>query len=199
MSSCERIKTTIAEHTVTVARMEERCSKVIAEMAQLTIDCLEAGNKVCFFGNGGSAADAQHLATEFSVRFTRSRKGLSGLAFTTDTSVITACANDFGFEHIFARQVEALCQEGDIAVGISTSGTSANVVAGLRMAREIGVTTFAFTGEAGRTCEEFADQLLAIPSQVTARIQECHMIAGHLICDIVEEHFENTTSPISAS
>jgi len=193
------IRATISEHLATVTRFEECCTPVIAEMADRCLSALSAGGKVCFFGNGGSAADAQHFAAEFVVRFTRSRRGLPSLAFTTDTSVLTACANDFGFEQVFARQVEALCTERDIAVGISTSGNSANVVRGLEMARHLGLTTFAFTGEDGGRCGELADLLLAAPSPVTARAQECHLIAGHLICDLVEAAYAGTESLISAS
>jgi len=113
-------------------------------------------------------------------------------------STLTACANDFGYDSVFARQVEALCVPGDIVVGISTSGTSGNVVEGLRFAKENNITTFAFTGEKGATCGEIADQLLAVPSTVTARVQECHLIAGHLICDIIEIAFADQESTISA-
>lgn len=195
----ELIRNTIAEHTVTVAVFQEACSSVIEEMGAKCIEALHAGNKVCFFGNGGSAADAQHLATEFVVRFTRNRKGLPSLAFTTDTSVLTACANDFGFESVFARQVEALCVPGDIVVGISTSGNSPNVVKGLEIAKASGVTAFAFTGAGGGRCGEVSDLLLEVPSEVTARVQECHLIAGHLICDLVEIAFADTVSAISGS
>lgn len=197
--SSDLIQKTIAEHTVTVAAFEEACSQVIDEMATRCIEALRSGHKVCFFGNGGSAADSQHLATEFVVRFTRNRRGIPSLAFTTDTSVLTACANDFGFETVFARQVEALCSPGDIVVGISTSGGSANVVRALEFAKEAGITSFAFTGEKGGRCGEVADLLLSVPSAVTARVQECHLIAGHLICDLVEIAFAETQSSISGS
>lgn len=193
------IRETIDEHAATVARFKEACSGTIAEMAARTIACLREGGKICFFGNGGSAADSQHLATEFTVRFTRNRRGLASIAFTTDTSALTACANDFGFEAVFARQVEALCRPGDIVVGISTSGNSANVVRGLEFARSEGIGTFAFTGEKSGQCGEFADLTLAVPSPVTARVQECHLIAGHLLCDLAELAFAGTRSTISGS
>lgn len=199
MSFSSRIQETIAEHTVTVARFEEACSEVIGEMSQGCIDALESGGKVCFCGNGGSAADAQHFAAEFVVRFVKNRKGLPSIAFTTDSSILTACANDFGYEAVFARQVEAMCGPNDIVVGISTSGGSANVVKALEFAKSIGVTTFAFTGENAGRCGELSDLCLAVPSSITARIQECHLIAGHLICDLVETHFEGQHSPISGS
>lgn len=193
------IRETIAEHAATVERFREACSATIAEMAARTVACLREGGKICFFGNGGSAADSQHFATEFTVRFTRNRRGLASLAFTTDTSALTACANDFGFEAVFARQVEALCRPGDIVVGISTSGNSANVVRGLEFARGEGIGTFAFTGEKSGRCGELADLTLAVPSPVTARVQECHLIAGHLLCDLAELAFAETPSTISGN
>lgn len=199
MSAADLIQETFADHAATVARFQKQCSDVIAAMGEATVSALRAGGKICFFGNGGSAADSQHLATEFVVRFTRNRRGLPSIAFTTDTSILTACANDFGFEAVFARQVEALCRPGDIVVGISTSGNSANVVRGLEFARSEGITTFAFTGEKGGSCGENADLLLSVPSPVTARVQECHLIAGHLICDLAELAFAETHSTISGS
>ena len=198
MSHSQLITETIADHIVTATKFQEQCSGVIEKMGEACVEAIRNGNKVCFFGNGGSAADSQHLATEIVVRYTRNRKGLPALAFTVDTSTLTACANDFGYDSIFARQVEALCVPGDIVVGISTSGTSENVVEGLRFAKENGITTFAFTGENGATCGEIADMLLAVPSPVTARVQECHLIAGHLICDIIEIAFADQKSTISA-
>ncbi len=197
MSSSELIHQTIAEHTITVAKFDEACSQVIDEMGQRIVACLEKGGKVCFFGNGGSAADAQHFAAEFVVRFATNRKGLPSIAFSTDTSILTACANDFGFEKVYARQIEALCGPDDIVVGISTSGNSSNVVRALEFARSQGIATIAFTGEGGGQCAELADFLLAVPSSVTARVQECHLIAGHLICDIAEKAFASTESTIS--
>lgn len=189
MSTSEIIEQTLAEHEATVKKFRDECSKSIEQMADATVAALKDGKKICFFGNGGSAADSQHFATEFVVRFSRNREALPSIAFTTDTSIITACANDFGYEQIFARQVEGLCEKGDIVVGISTSGTSANVVKGLEAAKRKGVTSFAFTGEGGAKCAEIADFAVCVPSKVTARIQECHLIAGHLICDIGEAAF----------
>ena len=183
------IEETIREHEETVSRFREQCSGTIEEMAMRVVSALEAGKKVCFFGNGGSAADSQHFAAELVVRFTRNRSALPSIAFTTDTSILTACANDFGYGEVFARQVDGLCVPGDIAVGISTSGNSDNVVRGLRTARKREIATFAFTGQDGGECAELADLTLKAPSAVTARIQECHLIAGHLICDIAEAAF----------
>ncbi|MCB1233176.1 MAG: D-sedoheptulose 7-phosphate isomerase [Verrucomicrobiae bacterium] len=184
----DTIESTIAEHLRVVEAFRTSCSGTIEAIAEACIEAVRNGGKVCFFGNGGSAADAQHFAAEFVVRFVRNRKALPSIAFTTDTSILTACANDFGYDDVFARQVEALCRPGDVVVGISTSGTSANVVRGLEAARAIdGVVTVAFTGEKGARCAELADHALCVPSPITARVQECHLIAGHLICDLAEE------------
>jgi len=146
-----------------------------------------AGHKVLWFGNGGSAADAQHLAAELVGRFRRERRGLASIALTTDTSVLTAIGNDYGFERMFSRQIEALCAPGDVAVGISTSGNSPNVYAGVMKAREIGAYTFAMTGESGGRIGHLADGCLRVASTEAARIQEAHILAGHLLCDAIED------------
>ena len=145
------------------------------------------GNKVLWFGNGGSAADAQHLAAEFSGRFLRERGGLPSEALTVNTSAITAIANDFGYEHVFARMVEALARPGDVVVGITTSGTSKNVVRGLEAAKKQGATTIAFTGNGGGTVAEIADLSLIGPDGYSAIVQEVHITMGHIICDLVEQ------------
>lgn len=184
------IDTAFADHLKVVEDFRESGAATIAAIAGACIAAIRSGGKVCFFGNGGSAADAQHFAAEFVVRFVRNRRALPAIAFTTDTSILTACANDLGYEDVFARQVEGLCRAGDVVVGISTSGTSANVVRGLAAARAIGgVTTVAFTGAHGARCAELADHALLVPSPITARVQECHLIAGHLICDLTEAAF----------
>lgn len=192
MNHADVISKTIADHAATVERFRESCSETIAAIADRVIDSLRAGGKICFFGNGGSAADSQHFAAEFVVRFTRERRALPSIAFTTDTSILTAGANDLGYESVFARQVEGLCGPDDVVVGLSTSGTSKNVVAGLEAARNMGVSTVAFTGENPARCGELADLSLCVPSDVTARIQECHLIAGHLICDLGEAAFADS-------
>jgi D-sedoheptulose 7-phosphate isomerase len=145
------------------------------------------GGKVLWFGNGGSAADAQHLAAELVGRFRRERRGLASVALTTDTSVLTSIGNDYGFECVFSRQIEALCDRNDVVVGISTSGNSPNVCAGLIQAREIGAYTFAMTGESGGKVSRIADACLRVASNEAARIQEAHILAGHMLCDAVEE------------
>ena len=164
-------------------------SGFIEDLARRVIACLESGKKVIFFGNGGSAADAQHLAAEFVVRYRRTRRALPAIALSTDTSIITAGANDFGFESIFARQIEALAGEGDVVIGISTSGSSANVIAGLQAAKEKRCVTVAFTGSRQGKCSQVAEITFHAPSDITAHIQECHITAGHILCELVETHF----------
>ncbi len=144
------------------------------------------GNKVLWCGNGGSAADSQHLAAELMGRFRRERRGLPSVALTTDTSILTAIGNDYGYEMVFQRQVEALCSPGDVLVGISTSGNSKNVCAALETAKRKGAFTAALTGEAGGSAAQIAEATLRIASKDTARIQEGHILCGHMLCDWVE-------------
>ncbi len=150
------------------------------------VNSLRAGGKILFFGNGGSAADAQHLATELAVRYKKDRAAIAALALTTDTSALTAIGNDLGFEQLFARQVEAQGRAGDVAIGISTSGRSANVVNGLNMAKANGLTAAALGGGDGGDLVGLADPLLIIPSTTTARIQEMHIAVGQMLCGAIE-------------
>jgi D-sedoheptulose 7-phosphate isomerase len=147
---------------------------------------LSNGGKIMFFGNGGSAADAQHLATELTIRYTRNRKAIAALALTTDTSCLTACANDLGFEQIFSRQIEALGRPGDVAIGITTSGNSANVTLGLEAAKALGCVAAAFSGRDGGKLLGLADPHLIVPVTETARIQEMHILLGHMLCEALE-------------
>ena len=147
---------------------------------------LRAGNKLMFFGNGGSAADAQHLAAELVVRYRTDRAPMAALALTTDSSTLTAGGNDFGFDTIFESQMRALGRPGDLAIGISTSGNSENVLRALRAARDIGVVPAALAGKGGGKLNGLADPLLVVPSDVTARIQEMHIALGHMLCDVLE-------------
>lgn len=155
--------------------------------ARLILDAALAGRQVLVFGNGGSATDAQHLAAELVVRFQRTRRPLAALALTTDGAVLTAAGNDLGFTKVFARQVEAFGRSGDVAVGITTSGRSVNVLAGLKAARSRGMATIALTGRGGGDAAELADVLVNVPSDVTARIQEVHRLWIHAVCEWVEE------------
>ncbi len=175
----------VAGHLSAVNALEQEAG-VIQKIAAAWIDALSAGKKILFFGNGGSAADAQHLAAELCVRYRINRRALAGLALTTDTSVLTAHSNDYGFETVFARQVEAIAQPGDVVIGISTSGTSPNVIAGLRAANDRGCTSIAFTGRAGGECARLAHLSFRAPSDITAHVQECHLLIGHVLCEAVE-------------
>ena len=156
------------------------------QVAWEIIRSLRAGGKVMLFGNGGSAADAQHIAAELAGRYKLDRPGLSALALTVNTSTLTAVANDCGYEHVFARQVQALGRPGDVAVGISTSGNAPNVLRGLETAKAAGLISVAMTGRSGGKLKDFAQYCLRIPSDETARIQECHILLGHILCEFVE-------------
>ena len=172
--------------SVLLAATRERLAGRIQAAANLLTDAYRAGRGVFLFGNGGSAADAQHIAGELVGRFLKDRRALKAEALTTDTSILTALANDFSFDMIFARQLEANAAPGDIAWGLSTSGNSPNVVAALRYAREHGLKTLALTGEGGGRCAALADILLDIPSRCTPRVQEAGTLVYHLICELVE-------------
>ncbi|MEM7169179.1 MAG: SIS domain-containing protein [Pseudomonadota bacterium] len=154
------------------------------------VDCscqsLSSGGKLLFFGNGGSAADAQHLATELTVRFAQNRSAIPAIALTTDTSTLTAIGNDMGFAEIFARQIEALGQPGDVAIGISTSGRSANVIRALEAAKQRGLIPAAFSGGKGGDLVDLASPLVLVPSETTARIQEMHILIGQMLCGAIE-------------
>ena len=163
----------------------EQGEKVLAA-ARLLVEVFQAGGKVLIFGNGGSAADAQHLAAEFVNRFQVERPPLAALALTTDTSILTAVANDYEFGQVFAKQVRALGRPGDLAWGISTSGNSPNVVAGLDTARELSMKTLALSGGAGGPVAAAADLALIVPSRNTPRVQEVHITIGHVLCDLVD-------------
>jgi D-sedoheptulose 7-phosphate isomerase len=147
---------------------------------------LEAGNKVMFCGNGGSAADSQHIAAELTGRFIRDRRPLAGLALSTDSSALTCISNDYGYEHVFTRQIQGLGKEGDCLVGISTSGNSANILNAFEYARSNGIRTIGLLGRDGGALAPLSDMAVIVPSQVTARIQEAHIMIGHTLCGIVE-------------
>lgn len=158
----------------------------IAQVAERVVSSLRSGGKLLIAGNGGSAADAQHIAGEFVSRFHYDRPGLPAVALTTDTSILTAIGNDYGYAHLFERQVQALGRAGDIFIGISTSGNSGNVIAALVQAREMGICTVGFTGRSGGKMIELCDIALRIPSHETPKIQEGHITVGHIVCGLVE-------------
>jgi len=160
----------------------------IIEASEKIIASLKKGGKLIIFGNGGSASDAQHIAAELVGRFKKDRPALPAIALTVNTSVITALANDFGYDIIFARQIEALADKNDIALGISTSGKAKNVVLGIKQAKKMGLFTIALSGCTGADLAALADLSLIVPSNITARIQESHILIGHIICELVEEH-----------
>lgn len=159
----------------------------IEKAANWMIEALRAGNKIMFFGNGGSAADAQHLAAEIVGRYRKDRKALPAISLTTDTSILTAVSNDYGFETIFAREIEALAKSGDIAFGISTSGNSRNVLEGLGKAKELGCKTIGLLGCDGGRIAEVVDLAIIVPCRATPRIQESHITIGHILCSLIEQ------------
>ena len=172
---------------------------LIAKVSELLIDTVDKGNKILLFGNGGSAADAQHIAAEFVGRFAFDRPALPALALSVNTSCVTAIGNDYGFDLVFSRQIEALARPGDMAIGISTSGNSANVLHGLATAREKGLRTVAFTGCAGGKLRNVAEYCICAPSNETPRIQECHILIGHIISELVEETIFHEQSRVPRS
>jgi len=157
--------------------------------AKICIDSLKEGNKILIFGNGGSAADAQHIAAEIVGRYKVERKGLPAIALTTDTSVLTSIGNDFGFEHLFDRQVQALSNKGDVLIGISTGGTSKNVISALKLGKSNGCKVIGFSGKSGGDFNNICDVNLVVASEDTPRIQEIHILIGHIICHLIDQAF----------
>jgi len=184
-AATDRIAAALAEHQRMVTELSGLAGR-IAELAQRMRAALAAGGKIVWMGNGGSAADSQHLAAEMVGRFRRERPGLASIALTTDTSILTSVGNDYGFEQVFARQVEALCAPPDILVGISTSGNSRNVIAAIEAGRARGLFTAGLLGGGGGRLGELCEFSLIVPAHDTARIQEAHILIGHLLCELVE-------------
>jgi len=183
----KRIVETIEAHTKMVAQLQSCGIETIAAAAEAIIKTFRQNGRIYICGNGGSAADAQHIAGELVGRFTRERRALPAVALTTDTSVISSISNDYSYEKVFARQVEALVNKGDILWAISTSGSSANILAAGELAKEKGASVLAFTGTAGSKLEQIADICLCAENESTARSQEIHQLAYHIICDLVEQ------------
>ncbi len=177
----------LAEHGAVLRATRAALEVPFARLVRLSAEAIRGGHKILFFGNGGSAADAQHLAAELTVRFKRDRAPIAAVALTTDGSVLTAVGNDLGFEQLFARQLRALGLRGDVAIAISTSGKSRNVVLALEAAREMGLIAAAFTGDGGGDLKGLADPLLAVPSTNVARIQEMHITLGQMLCGALEQ------------
>jgi D-sedoheptulose 7-phosphate isomerase len=183
------IQTLFDEHIEIAKNTSRQITDVVAEACQIVLNCLKAGNKVLLFGNGGSASDAQHIAAEFVGRFVKERRSLPAIALTTDTSALTAIGNDYGFERIFERQVEGLANAGDILIGISTSGNSVNVNKALKFGKTIGCVTIGLSGNRGGEMNDYCDLNIVVPSNVTARIQEMHILIGHIMCSVLDDTF----------
>ena len=179
----------IETHEQAVAALKKECIPDIEKIALVCREALRKGHKILLCGNGGSAAVSQHIAAEFVGRFVKERCGLPAIAFTTDTSILTAVGNDYGYSEVFRRQVEALGQKGDVLIGISTSGNSENIVRALEQARRQGMHTVAFTGAKESKMSVLAEYTLRVPALVTARVQECHIMVGHMICDFIDEAY----------
>ena len=197
----ERVVESIKESISAKERLLASAETVatIARVSEVLIDSLRAGHKLLLFGNGGSAADSQHIAAEFVGRFAFDRPALPALALSVNTSALTAIGNDYGFDQVFSRQIEALGAKGDVAIGISTSGNSPNVLQGLITARKLGLHTVAFTGGSGGKMMGAADHSICAPSKETPRIQECHILIGHVISLLVEQEIFHDQSRVSRS
>jgi len=176
------------EHIETAKKMEKLLPEIVSA-AEICMMSLKNGGKILLCGNGGSAADAQHIAAELSGRFKKERKALAGIALTTDTSALTAIGNDYGFEFVFSRQVEAIGKKGDVLIAISTSGNSQNIINAIKSAKEIGCKIITLTGKDGGKMKEMGDINIIIPSDNTPRIQEMHIMIGHMICNFIDNEF----------
>ena len=182
----QTINNELISHLETIKKVIETMPEKLEDASKLVIETLNNGNKLLLCGNGGSAADAQHIAAELTGRYKTERRGLPGIALTTDTSALTAIGNDYGYDRVFDRQVEALANKGDLIIGISTSGNSKNIVSALQLGKELGCKTLGFSGRDGGAMNEVCDINLVVPSNNTPRIQEMHILFGHTICQIID-------------
>jgi D-sedoheptulose 7-phosphate isomerase len=196
-----RVSNSIAASIAVKQRLLDRRDVIetVARVSEVLVDAFDRGGKVLLFGNGGSAADAQHIAAEFVGRFAFDRPALPALALSVNTSCVTAIGNDYGFDLVFSRQIEALGRPGDVAIGISTSGNSANVLRGIAAARKMGLHTVALTSETGGKLKSAVDSCLCAPSNETPRIQECHILIGHIIAELVEQTIFHEQGSVSRS
>jgi len=177
-------------HAAVLSATQATLSEPFKQLFTLALNSIKSGGKIVFFGNGGSAADSQHLATELAIRYIDDRAPIAAIALTTDTSALTACGNDLGFDKIFARQIEAICKPEDLVIGISTSGNSENIIQAFMQARRLGCKTAAFGGKGGgkmAAIDGLIDQILIVPSPYTSRVQEMHILLGHLLCGLLEK------------
>ena len=186
MNARKKVEDGLAESAFVKLLLMQRQAEVIEKIGLRLVKVLQAGRTVFLFGNGGSAADAQHIAAELEARFLRERRALPCHALTTNTSTLTAIGNDYGYDRTFSRQLEAYCRKGDAAIGISTSGNSPNVLQAMKTAKKIGAVTVGLTNEKGGKLKGLVDFCLRVPSTDTQRVQECHMAVGHILCDIIE-------------
>jgi D-sedoheptulose 7-phosphate isomerase len=183
----EMILEELTAHQETIAKTIKTMQEDIFRACEMIVHTLQNGNKVLIFGNGGSAADAQHIAAELTGRYKSERRGLPGIALTTDTSALTAIGNDYGYDRVFDRQVEALAREGDLLIGISTSGNSGNVINALKVGKELGCKSLGLSGKDGGQMNDVCDLNLVVPSSDTPRIQEMHILIGHTLCQAVDD------------
>jgi D-sedoheptulose 7-phosphate isomerase len=182
-----------SEHLKTAQATLEYIATPLEIAANLCIDTLKNGGKILIFGNGGSAADAQHIAAELVGRYKIERKGLAAIALTTDSSILTCITNDYSYDYVFSRQIEALANNNDIAIGISTGGTSSNATSALKTARDLGCKTIGLSGRGGGEFNELCDVNLVVPAEDTPRIQEMHIVIGHTICHLIDQAFSDST------
>jgi D-sedoheptulose 7-phosphate isomerase len=186
MNFKKHVEDSLAQSAFVKLLLLQRQSAVIEKIGVTLARALKAGRSMYIFGNGGSAADSQHIAAELEARFLKERKALPCHALTTNTSTLTAVGNDYGYEYTFSRQIEAYCRKGDAVIAISTSGNSANVIEAVKRANKIGATTIGFTNEKGGKLKGLVDLCLCVPSMDTQRVQECHLAVGHIVCGIIE-------------
>ncbi|MFA9374252.1 MAG: D-sedoheptulose 7-phosphate isomerase [Poseidonibacter sp.] len=185
----QTISNEFQSHLETINNVINNMEDELVKASTLAVNTLKNGNKILLCGNGGSAADAQHIAAELTGRYKSERRGLPGIALTTDTSALTAIGNDYGYDRVFDRQVEALANKGDLIIGISTSGNSENIISALKLAKDLGCSTLGFSGKDGGKMNEVCDVNLIVPSNNTPRIQEMHILFGHTICQIIDDSF----------
>ena len=178
------------QHQLALDNTRDQLQKTFLRFVKILAKAVRGGHKLLFFGNGGSAADCQHIAAELAVRYVSQRDPIAAIALTTDTSVLTAIANDWSFDDLFSRQVQAIGLPGDVAIAISTSGMSKNILRGLEMARKKGLIATGFSGHGGGGMVELCDPILLVPSDITARIQEMHILIGHMFCGALEQELE---------
>lgn len=185
------IQSELNDHKETIQNVIDSLENKIQEACEMSLNTINSGNKIMLCGNGGSAADAQHIAAEFTGRYKVERRGLPAIALTTDTSALTAIGNDYGYDRVFERQVESLANPGDLLIGISSTGNSENVIKAFKKAKEIGCKTIGLSGKGGGKFNDSCDLNVVVPSENTPRVQEMHILIGHTICQIVDTYYNS--------